>query len=84
MPTTRRRFEGSLSIRGLAEACAPNSPFAFIPCLEESEMDVDDLEELLKQALVAVEKDHAERKKLLKDSNFRKCVRIYDYLRYGK
>ena len=45
MPATRRRFEGSLSIKGLANACAPKSPFAFIPCLSEEEMDVDDLEE---------------------------------------
>ena len=84
MPTTRGRFEGHLSVKGLAEACAPNSPFAFIPCLEEDEMDVDDLEELLKQALIAVEKNQSAKRKLLKDSNFRKCVRIYDYLRYGK
>lgn len=83
MPSTRRRFEGSLSVRGLEKACSPNSPFAFIPCLEEHEIDVDDLEKLLKQALMNAKSDQA-KKKLLKDSNFRKCIRIYDYLRYGR
>lgn len=67
-----------------AEACAPNSPFAFIPCLEEDEINVDDLEALLKQTLVVAGKDQTAKKKLLKDSRFRKCIRIYDYLRYGK
>ena len=33
MPSTRRRFEATLSVMGIAEACAPNSPFPFIPCL---------------------------------------------------
>ena len=84
MPSTRRRFEAALSVMGIAEACAPNSPFPFIPCLEEDEIGVDDLEKVLKQALIDVEGDQAAKKKLLKDSNFRKCIRIYDFLRYGK
>lgn len=84
MPSMRRRFEGALSIRGIIEACAPNNPFPFIPCLEEDEIDVNDLETVLKQALVDVEDDRIARKRLLKDSNFRKCIRIYDFLRYRK
>lgn len=84
MPATRRRFERSLSVRGLTDACAPNSPFAFIPCLEEDEIDVNGLEQLLKQALIDAGEDRAAKKSLLKDSGFRKCIRIYDYLRYGK
>jgi len=84
MPSKRRRFEAALSVRGIAEACAPNSPFPFIPYLEEDEIDVDDLEKVLKQALIDVEGDQVAKKKLLKDSNFRKCIRIYDFLRYGK
>ena len=84
MPAMRRRFEESLSVKGLAEVCAPNTPFAFIPYLEESEIDVDELEMLLKRALVNVEEDQTAKKRLLKDSNFRKCIRIYDFLRYGK
>ena len=71
-------------MKGITEACAPNSPFPFIPCLEEGEIDVDDLEAVLKQALGDVEGDQGAKKKLLKDSNFRKCIRIYDFLRYGK
>ncbi len=82
MPSTRRRFEAALSVTGIADACAPNSPFPFIPCLEEAEINVDDLEKVLKQALVNVEGNQAAKKKLLKDSNFRKCIRIYDFLRY--
>ena len=84
MSSTRRRFEATLSVMGIAEACGPNSPFPFKPCLEEDEIDVDDLEKVLKQAFVDVEDDQAAKKKLLKDSNFRKCIRIYDFLRYGK
>jgi len=84
MSTQRSRFEESLSVRGLVEACAPNRPFAFIPCLEEDEIDVDELEELLKEELVSVKDNQPEKKALLKDSYFRKCIRIYDYLRYGK
>lgn len=84
MASTRRRFENALSVKGLAEACAPRPAFAFIPYLEEKEIDVDELEELLKQALVDVEEDAGNRKALLKDTYYRKCVRIYDYLRYGK
>lgn len=84
MLSTRRRFEDALSITGMVEACAPNSPFPFIPYLEEDEIDVDDLEEVLKRALISVEGDQAAKKRLLKDSNFRKCIRIYDFLRYGK
>ena len=84
MPSTRRRFEAALSVMGIAEACAPNSPFPFIPCLEEDEIDVGDLEKALKRALIDVEGDQAAKKKLLKDSNFRKCIRIYDFLRYRK
>ncbi len=84
MPSTRRRFEVAMSVMGIAEACAPNSPFPFIPCLEEDEIDVYDLEKALKQALIDVEGDQAAKKKLLKDSNFRKCIRIYDFLRYRK
>ena len=84
MPSTRKRFEAALSVKGITEACAPNSPFPFIPYLEECEIDIDDLEMVLKQALINVEGDQAAKKKLLKDSNFRKCIRIYDFLRYGK
>ena len=82
MPSTRRRFEAALSVTGITDACAPNSPFPFIPYLEEAEINVDDLEKVLKQALVNVEGNQAAKKKLLKDSNFRKCIRIYDFLRY--
>lgn len=84
MPSTRKRFEEALSVTGIVEKCAPNSPFPFIPYLEEGEIEVDDLEKVLKQALINVENDRAAKKMLLKDSNFRKCIRIYDYMRYGK
>ena len=84
MSRTRKRFEGHLSVEGLTEACAPGSPFAFIPYLNEDEIDVDELESLLKQTLVDASEDQSAKQKLLKDSNFRKCVRIYDFLRYRK
>lgn len=67
-----------MSVNGFASACSPKASFAFIPCLEEEEIDMDELENLLKLALVNVEGDHAAKKRLLKkNSCFRKCIRIY-------
>lgn len=83
MARKRKKYEGSLSISGLIDACAPSKAFGLIPYLEEGEIDVDELESMLKQELIAVESQPTEKKALLKDSNYRKCIRIYDYLRYG-
>lgn len=83
MEAKHRTFAGHTSVTGLAEACAPSQPFGFIPYLYDEEIDAGDLGDLLKRALLATEERLAERKALLKDSNFRKCVRMYDFLRYG-
>ncbi|MDO4808169.1 MAG: hypothetical protein Q4A07_13085 [Coriobacteriales bacterium] len=46
-------------------------------------IDVDELGDLLKRAILEAEDRPSERLALLKDSNYRKCVRIYDFLRYA-
>lgn len=83
MESTRRRFAGHTSVAGLVEACAPDMPFHFIPMLHDDEIDVDELGHALKAALLATEKDSSSRMRFLKDTDFRKCVRIYDFLRYS-
>ena len=60
-----------------------NSPYVFVPYLEEGEIDLDHLERLLKQALSSVETDQVAKKQLFSESNFRKCIRINDFLRCG-
>ena len=57
--------------------------YSLIPQLYDDEIDVDDLERVLKSALLATEDGSDERHALLKESNFRKCVRIYVFLRYA-
>lgn len=83
MPAFRSRYASSLSIKGLVGICGVDSVFKFIPYLEEDEIDVGDLEALLKDSLAGSSDGSETRKGLLKDSNYRKCVRIYDFLRYG-
>lgn len=56
----------------------------FIPSLDEDDIDVDELETALKDAFVNTAGDADKKRELLKDSQFRKCVMIYDYMRYGK
>lgn len=84
MASTRNRFKDSLSVAGLVEACRPKPAFSFIPSLDEDDIDVDELEAALKDAFVTTAGDADKKRELLKDSQFRKCVMIYDYMRYGK
>ena len=83
MEATHRRFSGHTTVSGLEEAAESGKLFYFIPQLYDDEIDVDDLERVLKNALLATEDDSDARRALLKESNFRKCVRIYDFLRYA-
>ena len=83
MPATHKRFAGNTSVAGLREAADPKQLFYFIPQLADDEIDVDELEEALRGALLATKDDSEERRTLLKETYFRKCVRIYDFLRYG-
>lgn len=83
MDVTHRRFAGHTTVRGLEEAAEPRKLFYFIPQLRDDEIDVDELEQALKSALLATDEGSDERRALLKESNFRKCVRIYDFLRYA-
>lgn len=50
---------------------------------KDAMIDVDELGDLLKRAILEAEDRPSERLALLKDSNYRKCVRIYDFLRYA-
>ena len=77
------RFAGRTSAAGLAAACAPDAPFHFIPELYDDEIDVNELEAVLKEALLATGEGSDERRALLKDTYYRKCVRIYDFPRYA-
>ena len=83
MASTRRKFEGSLSVRGLVDACGLDRVFRFIPSLSDQDIDVDELENVLKAAMVETEDNPTARRRLLKNSPFRKCVMIYDFLRYA-
>lgn len=83
MPATHKRFAGHTTVAGLAKECDPHQLFYFIPQLADDEIDVGELEKALRDALLATEEDSEERRELLKDSYYRKCVRIYDFLRYG-
>jgi hypothetical protein len=83
MESKHRRFAGYTSVTGLARICAPKRPFGFIPYLYDDEIDVDELEDLLKRTVLETGDRSPERMELLKDSNFRKCVRKFDFLRYG-
>lgn len=81
----RKRFEGSLSVEGLVKICGEAGAARFIPYLSEDEIDVDELGRFLRSKLVQEDgTHHPDRITALKNSDFRKCVRIYDYLRYGK
>ena len=53
-----------------------------IPYLNEDELDVHELEQLLRNELKTVEDNTDKKIQLLKDTYFRKCIRIYDFLRY--
>ena len=84
MGSVHRRFEGVSGVTSLAEACLPNHPFVFVPCLRDEEIDVEELGAVLASALLATDEHSPERKELLKNTAFRKCVRIYDFLRYAR
>lgn len=83
MESTRKRFEGHTTVLGLRSVCEPGKLFYFIPHLHDNEIDADELEEVLRDALLATESDPKKHMELLKDTHYRKCVRIYDFLRYG-
>lgn len=83
MPSFRKRNAHALGVRSLQDAVSQERLFHFVPYLERDEIDLKELESCLKSALTEYPKGSLERNALLKDSAFRKCVRIYDYLRYG-
>ena len=89
--TIRKHFEkqraklgSDISINGILERYPDKEPFPFIPYLEEDEIDIDSLESVLKAALSTSEGQDYDHNAMLKNSDYRKCVRIYDFLRYGK
>ena len=84
MDSTHRRFAGHTSVAGLAKRCAPDRPFYFIVRLYDHEIDVDELEAVLKEAILSTAEGSDERNALLKNTSFRKCVRMYDFLRYAQ
>ena len=83
MERMHRKHVGHTSVNGLVRECEPNAPYALVPYLYDDEIDVDQLGGVLKRGLLSTEEGSEERKRLLKDSAFRKCVRMYDFLRHS-
>lgn len=79
---TRAKHKGYLTVQGLVDNLGSSEAIKLIPYLNEDELDVDELEQLLRNELKTVEDNADEKKRLLKDTDFRKCIRIYDFLRY--
>ncbi|MBR3325753.1 MAG: hypothetical protein IKG22_00310 [Atopobiaceae bacterium] len=84
MEKKHQKYVGSTSVNGLVRVCEPDAPYALVPYLYDDEIDVDQLGEILKRGLLSTEESSEERVRLLKDSAFRKCVRMYDFLRYSE
>lgn len=84
MEKKHQKYVGYTSVNGLARVCEPDAPYALVPYLYDDEIDVDQLGEILKRGLLSTEESSEERVRLLKDSAFRKCVRMYDSLRYSE
>lgn len=84
MESKHRKYAGNTSVDGLTQVCDPEMPYALVPYLYDDEIDVEQLGMLLKRGLLSTEEKSDERHLLLKDSAFRKCVRMYDFLRYAQ
>lgn len=80
---TRKRFDASLSISGLIERCGHAGAFKFIHILNEDEIDIDDFEQYLLYVLDHGDEIYDRPGGIRKNSDFRRCVRIFDYLKYG-
>ena len=80
--SVRCKNAGCLSVMGLVSAHGEERALQLIPYLEEDEIDVDELCYLLRGILERQEKSDFEDGGALRNSHFRKCVRIYDFLRY--
>lgn len=81
--TSAPPFVGRTTVAGLMEVAEPGRLFYFIPQLHDDEIDANELERALRDALLATREGSEEHRALLKESNFRKCVRIFDFLRYA-
>lgn len=80
----RSRHGNKLSVRALLEDEGPGRAFQFVPYLEDDEMDVEELGSYLSSLLV---RDNKVSLDILESdtykSEFKKCVRIYDFMKYG-
>ena len=74
------------NINGLISAFGKETAFKHLTCLYEAEIDSDSLYNYLREvACFDVPEDRRSKlKSMLEDSDMRRCIRIYDYLTYGK
>lgn len=79
---TRSKHAAYLSVSGLRNKLGDAEAIKLIPYLNEDEIDIDELELLLRDELKANDTNKETRKTLFKDTNYRKCIRIYDFMRY--
>lgn len=80
----RDRSHGRLSVSTLIEREGEDRAFQFVKYLNENEVDIDDLREYLSSLLHDAD-GNINLRMLETDtykSEFRKCVRIYDFMRY--
>lgn len=79
----RERYRGCLSVDGLIEIFGEDKAYKTMWILEEEEIDLKALGTYLRKCL-ADDKDARKRGGVLRDTEFRRMVRIYDFLRYRK
>jgi len=78
----RRRFSGSLSVGGLISRLGPENAYKHLFVLEDDEIDAHELGEYLKSFLKPIEGDKDAVRDFLKSPEYRRAVRIYDFIRY--
>lgn len=82
----RDAFPEALSLEAIIRKEGEGKAFQFVKYLDEEEIDIEKLGAYLKKMLTGAdgEKDLRLLERDTYKSEFRKCVRIYDFMRYGK
>lgn len=84
-PRYRKRLKEK-SVDGLISTFGKKTAFKHLTCLYEDEIDPDCLYKYLREVACSdVPEDRRNKlESMLEDSEMRRCIRIYDYLTYGK
>lgn len=80
----RERFSGHLSVGGLIGELGEERAYKFMWILEEDDIDLGQLGRYLSSRLAADGDDARKPGGVLRDSEFKRMVRVYDFLRYRK